>query len=105
LLTLIDDGVRLEWRQTQTTDLVSFRRIATDVEVLPLEWLELPFERIAGARIAGGWWRSRLELTVTDAADLEGVPGARGATLPLRIELLDRKLARAVAATIAGQLD
>jgi hypothetical protein len=101
LLQVTDEGITLEWTGTRTTDQVSFEKIGTDVEELPLEWVELPFERIAGAWLLGGWWRPRLELRARGFEDFDGVPAARGVTVSLRILRRDRALARALASEIA----
>ncbi|HEX5635076.1 MAG TPA: hypothetical protein VFX50_17655, partial [Gemmatimonadales bacterium] len=100
LLQLTEAGVLLEWRETRTTDRVSFERIGTDVEELPTQWLELPFERIAGAWVIGGWWRPRMELRARGLDDFAGVPGSRGVTQVLQLHRRDRALALAMAAEI-----
>lgn len=101
LLHLRSNGVRLEWQETETREQVSLERVGTDVQRFELQPLELPYERIAGAWVIGGWWWPRLELRARSFTDLEGVPGARGITLMLRIQRRDRALARAVAAELA----
>lgn len=103
LLHLRADGIRLEWQETETREQVSLERVGTDVERYELQPLELPYDRIAGAWVIGGWWWPRLELRARSFADLEGVPGARGITLMLRIQRRDRALARAVAAELVAQ--
>lgn len=103
-LRLADQGVALEWTGTRTTEQVSLDRIGTDLDELPLERFELPFGRIAGAWVIGGWWRPRFELRAWGSADLNGVPSTRGVTLPLRIHRRDRSLARAVALEITERV-
>ena len=100
LLHLSDQSLTLEWSGTQTTEQVSFEKIGTDVDELPEDWLELPIEQIAGARVIGGWWRPRLELRARRLNAFEGVPTARGATLCLRIHLRDRGMAQEMAEEI-----
>lgn len=99
-----DQAVTLEWTRTRTTEQVSFEKVGTEVDELPLEWLELPYERLAGAWVIGGWWWPRLELRARGFEDFEGVPAARGVTLRLAIQRRDRALARAIAAEIAVQV-
>ena len=80
LLHLTDQGVTLEWTETRTHEQVSIDRVGTDVETFPREGVDLSVSQLAGAWVAGGWWRPRLELRVRLAQDLEGVPGKRGVT-------------------------
>src|SRR5262245_32054161 len=48
LLHLTDWGLVLEWTNTRTTQRVSMMgEVATDVEELPLQTVEIPFEEIA----------------------------------------------------------
>lgn len=105
LLRLTDHGVNLEWAGTRSTEQVTLDKIGTDVKELPPEWLELPFGRIAGSWVIGGWWWPQLELRARAFEDFEGVPGARGVTLRLRIQRRDRILARAVATEIEARAD
>lgn len=104
LLRLADQSVTLEWTGTRTTEQVSLDKIGTDVDKLPLDWFELPFRRIAGAWLIGGWWRPRLELRARGYDDLAGVPSRRGVTLRLRIHRRDRGLARAIASEIEARV-
>lgn len=53
-LRLADQSVTLEWSGTRTTEQVSLDKIGTDVDEFPLEWLELPFRRLAAAWVIGG---------------------------------------------------
>lgn len=100
ILHVGDDGITLEWTGTRTTEEVSLTRVATEVDELPLEWLEMPMEQLTGATVLGGWWWPRLELRARALADFVDVPGARGVTLPLYIQRRDRALARRVAREI-----
>jgi hypothetical protein len=100
LLRLADQSVTLEWTGTRTTEQVSLDKIGTDVDELPLEWLEVPFGRLAGAWVIGGWWWPRLELRARGVEDFDGVPATRCVTLRLRIHRRDRRLAHAIASEI-----
>lgn len=100
LLHLSEAGVTLEWTETRHSESVSISRIGTDVTTFEPEVLDLPFERLAGAWVIGGWWRPRLELRAASLDDLAMVPGARGVTVMLRIHRRDRDVARAVAREI-----
>lgn len=102
-LYLTDRAVALEWSGKQTIQRVSLDRVGTDVDDLPLEEFELPFARITGAWVLGGWWRPRLELRARHDGDLDGVPSTRGVTLSLRIRGRNRELARAIAAEILSR--
>lgn len=97
LLSLADQRVILEWKGTRTTQQVSFDGIGTDVDEFPPERLEVPFGRIAGAWVIGGWWWPRLELRARGLEDFDGVPGTHGVTLRMRIHRRDRVLARTIA--------
>lgn len=103
LLRLADRSVTLEWTGTRTTEQVSLDKVGTDVDKLPLQWFELPFGRIAGAWVIGGWWGPRLELRARGFDDLDGMPSKRGVTLRLRIQRRDRGLARAIALEIEAR--
>lgn len=100
LLHLTDTSVTLEWTGTRTTEQVSLDDIGTTVDQLPLEWFELPYQRIARVWVVGGWWRPRLDLRAHRGDDFAGVPATRGVTLSLRIHRRDRALARAIASEI-----
>lgn len=105
LLHLGDDGITLEWTETRTTEQVSLEKIGTDTDQLPLERLDLPMDRIAGAWLIGGWWWPRLELRARDFEDFAQVPAVRGITLRLRIHRRDRELARAIAMKINQRVE
>jgi hypothetical protein len=104
LLRVTAEGVRLEWAEVQTVERLSLERVGTTVVELTPEWLELPFACIAGAWTTGGWWAPRLELRARELAHFDGVPGARGVTLPLRIHRRDRVLAVAIATEITRRV-
>ena len=94
LLHITDWGVVLEWNKTRTTQRVSMvGEVATDVEELPGETVEVPIDGIAEVRLIGGWWRRRreLEVRVKGLDFLRGVPGAQGVTLRLGFERRDRQ--------------
>lgn len=103
-LRLADQSVTLEWSGTRTTEQVSLDKIGTDVDEFPLEWLEVPFRRLAAAWVIGGWWWPRLELRARGVEDFDQVPAARGITLRLRIRRRDRGLARAIASEIEARV-
>lgn len=103
-LHLTADGVRLEWAEVQTVEQLSLEHIGTRVVELTPEWLELPDACIAGAWLVGGWWAPRLELRARELAHFDGVPGARGVTLPLRIQRRDRALAGTIATEITRRI-
>ena len=104
LLRLADQSVTLEWTGTRTTEQVTLDKIGTDVDEFPLEWMELPFGRIAGAWVIGGWWWPRFELRALGKNDFIGVPSTRGVTLRLRIHWRDRSLAAALASEIEARV-
>ena len=104
LLLLTGDGLRFEWDETRTSERLSLERTGTDVEEYALEPLELPFDRLGGAWLIGGWWWPRLELRARALEDWDGVPGARGVTLVLRVARRDRALARAIAAQLTQRI-
>lgn len=100
LVHVTPEGLTLEWNETRTSERFSLERTGTDVEEYELEPLELPFDHLAGAWVVGGWWWPRLELRARSLEVFEGVPGARGVTLTLRIKRRDRALARRIAAAL-----
>ena len=104
LLHLTDTGLLLEWTETRTSEKVSLERVGTDVTTFENELLELPFDRLAGAWVIGGWWGPRFELRAVTLDDLAGAPGARGVTLVLRIHRRDREIAKAIAEEIQKRI-
>ena len=100
LLHLMDWGIVLEWNQTRTTERVSMAGVATDVEELPLEAVEVPIELLVDARVIGGWWRPQIELRARGLDAFSGIPGVRGGTLRLLVHRRDRSLSRAIAIEI-----
>jgi hypothetical protein len=104
LLHLTDDAVRLEWTGTRSVEQVSLDRVGTDVQELPEEWLEVPYDRLAGAWVIGGWWWPQLELRAHSPEDFIDMPATRGVTLRLRLRRGDRDLAREIASEINTHL-
>jgi hypothetical protein len=104
-LRLDDEGVTLELTGTRTTQQVSLDKIGSDVHEMPLDRFELPFGRISGAWLLGGWWRPRLELRTRSDDDLKGLPAVRGVSLALRVHRRDRELACTVASEIEARVN
>jgi hypothetical protein len=102
-LRLSDECITLRWTGTRTVEQVTLDRVGTDVEDLPVEGFELPYDRIEGAWVTGGWWRPRLQLRTRSKEDLDGVPASRGVLLSLVIHRRDRGPAREIASEIEAR--
>ncbi len=82
----------LQWSGEQRITEVKGPEVSERVEALPVRTLRIPGARLGHVE-RRGWWRSRVELVVTDLALVEGVPGAARGRLALRIAWRDRGLA------------
>lgn len=85
--------LHLEWSGTAATDAVEGVSVRSDVMALPTESVSIPLERLRAARLAGGWWRPRLELSGNDMRALAEVPSEAAGTVRFWIRRRDRHLA------------
>lgn len=96
LLHVTEGGIALEWSGTKTTEQVTFLNVGTEIDEIPLDWLEVPAGELMGVRLVGGWWRPAVELRARYMDAFERVPSVQGVLLRLRIARRDRALAREV---------
>ncbi len=89
--------LHLEWTGTAATDEVEGTSVRSDLMALPAESLSVPLERLRSVRLAGGWWRPRLEIAGNDMQALAAVPSEEAGTVRLWIRRRDRRLAAALA--------
>ena len=99
-LHLVGGLLTLEWTGTQRTQQVSFTNVRDHVDPLPVEWVDIPVGLITEVRLAGGWWRPRLELRARQLDAFDGIPASRPGYVTLRIRRRDRDHARQIAAAI-----
>lgn len=102
-LTLTDDGVHLSWTETRTVEELSLTDTGTTTDDFD-DWIEFPWNRIAGVRVIGGWWRPRFEFRVWQPTDLADIPSAKDGLLPLRIARGDRALAKEIVAEVERRI-
>ena len=99
-VTLDGDVVILEWTLSRHVEEVFLISVEIEDAELPAETLALPADRLAGARVVGGWWAPRLVLYARWANAFDDIPGAKRGTVSLRIARRDRPAARALAAAL-----
>jgi hypothetical protein len=88
--------LQVEWSGTAATDEVEGASVRSDVMALPTESVSIPLERLRAVRLAGGWWRPRLELSGNDMTALAQVPSEAAGTVRFWIRRRDRALAGAL---------
>lgn len=99
------DGVlTLEWAETQHIDEVSFARVRSDIVAQPPLAVDIPIDTLAGATVAGGWWRPRVELRARYLDAFANIPGARPGRVTLRIKRRDRALAKQLVAVLQSEI-
>jgi len=96
------DGAELqvEWNGTAATDAVEGASVRSDVMALPAESVAVPLTRLRSARLVGGWWRPRVEITGNDLTALAAIPGEQAGEVQFWITRRDRKLAAALVAAL-----
>lgn len=102
--TLDGDVLRLAWTGHARVQEVGLLSVRDDELALPHEELAVPVSDLAGAALAGGWWRPRLELRGRDPSVLEIIPGEDDGLVQLWIARRDRNVARALQAALAHRL-
>lgn len=100
LLHVSDLVVTVEWTGTQTTEQFTFEKVGTDVDKLPIDWVEIPASEISDARVYRYWWSPCLELRSRRLDTFDDIPSARSAILRLKINRRDRAHARDMAIAI-----
>jgi hypothetical protein len=93
LMRFDGDLLHLEWSGTAATDEVEGASVRSDVVALPAESVAIPLERLRTVKLAGGWWRPRLEITGNDMAALAEVPSEEGGRVRFWLRRGDRALA------------
>lgn len=96
-----DDAVlTVEWAETQHIDEVSFDRVRSDVVAQPPLAIDIPIDELAGAVVAGGWWRPRVELKGRYLDTFATLPGSRPGRAALWIRRRDRDRAKQLVAAL-----
>lgn len=89
-----EGGLVIEWSGVATVEAVGLLGLNQETVSLPHESLTLPLSAIATARLRGGWWRPRVEVTSADLESLRTVPSEDGGQVTFWIEGADRREAR-----------
>ena len=89
-----EGGLVIEWSGVATVEAVGLLGLNEETVSLPHESLTLPLSAIATARLRGGWWRPRVEVTSVDLESLRTVPSEDGGQVTFWIEGADRREAR-----------
>jgi len=84
----------IEWSGVATVEEVGLLGVNENTVSLPHESLTLPLSAIATARLRGGWWRPRVEITSVHLESLRTVPSEDGGQVTFWIERSDRREAR-----------
>ncbi len=94
----------LEWAETQYIDEVSIVSVRSEVVPQPPLAVDIPIDVLAGAVLAGGWWRPRVELRARYLDAFAHIPGARPGRVSLRIRRQDRALAKQLVALLQSAI-
>lgn len=86
-------ALHLEWSGTAATVDIEGVSVRSDVISLPAESSVIPLSRLRSAKLAGGWWRPRLEVTANDTTALAIVPSEAAGRVCFWISRRDRRLA------------
>ena len=89
-----EGGLVIEWSGVARVEAVGLLGLNQETVSLPHESLTLPLSAIATARLRGGWWRPRVEVTSADLESLRTVPSEDGGQVTFWIEGADRREAR-----------
>lgn len=103
MLHLEGDQLVLEWAMTRTTQEVSILGVKDESEAFDPEEAFVPLDWLASVALAGGILSPRLELRGRGLRVFEGIPGAKGATLPLHYARSDRMVAVALVRAIEAE--
>lgn len=93
-------ALHLEWTGTAATDEVAGASVRSDTIALPPESVAIPLSRLRSVKLAGGWWRPRLEITGNDMTALAAVPGEEAGRVRFWISRGDRWRAGEMAAAM-----
>jgi hypothetical protein len=96
LLHFDGHSLTIEWAGTASIDEVRGLEVHSQTVPLPPQVLSIPLLRLRTARLAGSWWRPRLELTGNDLDALALVPGEAGGRVQFWIARRDRSRAASV---------
>jgi len=102
LLHLDEDALVFEWVARRETETVGFTGVKKEVDESPVGGREVPYDMLTRVRLRGWWWAPRLDLYARQLDAFDGIPGARGSVLTLKISRHDRALAAAVVQAIEG---
>lgn len=97
LLRLSEELLHIEWRGTAQVQDVGALGVRDDQLALPDEQLTVPVASLYRARVAGGWWRPRLELQARHLTLLSIVPSEEFGTVRFWYDRADRALAQTMA--------
>lgn len=93
-------ALHIEWGGTAATDVVEGVSVRSGIISLPPESVVIPVSRLRSVKLAGGWWRPRLELTGNDVTALAVVPSEAAGLVRFWVTRGDRRLAGELAAAM-----
>jgi hypothetical protein len=89
-MRLGEAGLAIEWSGTAKVEEVGVGGVNEETVTLPHESVDLPLDTIARARLRGGWWLPRIEITCGDLESLRTVPSEDGGRVSFWIARSDR---------------
>jgi hypothetical protein len=98
--SLEDGALRLQFRTIEEFQRLRGGRHEQGTDESDVRELLVPLRALRAVRVAGPWWRPRLEIAAADLRALEGFPRAATGEVSLRIRRRDRTDARELASDV-----
>ena len=98
--SLDGQALRLQFRIIEEFQRFRTGRLEQGTNESDVRELLIPLGALRAVRVAGSWWRPRLEIAAADLRALEGFPRAATGEVSLRIRRRDRTDARELASDI-----
>ena len=98
--SLDGQALRLQFRIIEEFQRFRSGRLEQGTNESDVRELLIPLGALRAVRVAGSWWRPRLEIAAADLRALEGFPGAATGEVSLRIRRRDRIDARELASDV-----
>ncbi len=98
--SLDEQALRLQFRTIEKFQRYRSGRLEQGTVESDVRELLIPLPGLRAVRVAGLWWRPRLEIAAADLRALEGFPRAATGEVSLRIRRRDRTDARELASDV-----
>lgn len=98
--SLDDQALRLQFRTIEEFQRYRGGRFEQGINESDVRDLLIPLRALRTVRVAGPWWRPRLEIAGADLRALDGFPRAATGEASLRIRRRDRTDARELASNV-----